>query len=90
MVTMWVKGDNSMSNVSFSVRKPRTLILMPIIVGIIEGLFFCALIVLMLIYPNDTADKELAAFIIKGGMMKRPYLAIPLCTLKRRNYLIMR
>jgi len=67
------KGDNSMSNVSFSVRKPRALILMPIIVGIIEGLFFCALIVLMLIYPNDTADLGVFfvffAFIILGILL---------------------
>ena len=39
----------------FSVRKPRVLIFSSIIVGILCSLFFSALIVIMLIYPNDTA-----------------------------------
>ena len=55
-MTIIAAENRSMSNDSFSVRKPRILVYLPIITGMIGALFFCALTVVMLIYPNDTVD----------------------------------
>ena len=52
------------SDNGFSVRKPGVLIYLSIISGIICSLFFCALTVLMLIYPNDTAGAGVFAIFI--------------------------
>jgi len=49
--------DNSEKNVnkdSFSVQKPKSIILLSIIVGIIGVLFSGTIIALMIIFPNDT------------------------------------
>ena len=48
-------SQNKNSEGCFSVRKSRVIIFSAITVGILCSLFFCALIVIMLIYPNDTA-----------------------------------
>ena len=49
-------SDKNISEDSFSVHKPRSLVLLCIIVGIIGAIFSCSITVLMIIFPNDTAD----------------------------------
>ena len=49
--------DNSEKNISvkcFSVKKPKSIILLSIIVGIFGGLFSGTIIALMIAFPNDT------------------------------------
>jgi len=65
--------ENNVINNHFSVRKPRVAIYLPIIMGIIDSLFFCSLTALMLIYPNETASigvfSGFIAFILLGFLL---------------------
>ena len=63
-------SEKNVNEECFFVRKPRGLIFPLIISGMICSLFFSALIVLLIVYPNDTADTGVVltfiAFILLG------------------------
>ena len=66
----------NMGEGGFSIRRTRALVIVPIAVGIFCSLFFCAMIVLMTVFQNDTVDLGLLLVFVAFGILSMSLIFI--------------